>query len=120
MRTPSRVILVCSALAIFAATRLPAQQAAQNEAERLNQWFAARWLEQLAFSPMQKTFLGINDEDNAKIDDLSERGQDAQLAWFRKASAEMQKTFNYSSLTPEAKLSFDIWNYQLERAEAGV
>ena len=120
MRIPSRVILVCSALAMFAATRLPAQQAAQTEAERLNQWFAARWQEQLDFSPMQKTFLGINDEDYGEIDDLSERGQETQLAWVRKASAEMQKTFNYSRLTPEAKLSFDIWNYQLERAEAGV
>ena len=32
----------------------------------------------------------------------------------------MQKTFDSSRLTPEAKLSFDIWNYQLERAEAGA
>ena len=120
MRTLFRVILACSALAVFAPTRLPAQQPAQNETERLNQWFAARWQEQLEFSPIQKTFLGINDEDYGEIDDFSERGQDTQLAWVRKAAAEMQRMFEYSRLTPEAKLSFDIWNYQLERAEAGV
>ena len=105
---------------MFAAPRLPAQQPASNETERLNQWFAAKWQEQLEFSPIQKTFLGINDEDNSEIDDLSERGEDMQLAWTRKATAEMQRMFDYSRLTPEAKLSFDIWNYQLERAEAGV
>ncbi len=120
MRTVFRVILACSALAVFAPTRLPAQQPAQNETERLNQWFAARWQEQLEFSPIQKTFLGINDEDYGEIDDFSERGQDTQLAWVRKAATEMQRMFEYSRLTPEAKLSFDIWNYQLERAEAGV
>ena len=120
MRTLFRVILACSALAVFAPTRLPAQQPAQNETERLNQWFAARWQEQLEFSPIQKTFLGINDEDYGEIDDFSERGQETQLAWVRKAATEMQRMFNYSRLTPEAKLSFDIWNYQLERAEAGV
>ena len=120
MRTLFRVIVACSALAVFAPTRLPAQQPAQNETERLNQWFAARWQEQLEFSPIQKTFLGINDEDYSEIDDFSERGQDTQLAWVRKAATEMQRMFEYSRLTPEAKLSFDIWNYQLERAEAGV
>ena len=120
MRTPSRAILVCAALAVFAATPLLARQAAQSETERLNQWFAARWKEQLDFSPMQKTFLGINDEDYGEIDDLSERGQDAQLAWARKAGAEMQRMFDYSRLTPEGKLSFDIWNYQRERADAGI
>jgi uncharacterized protein (DUF885 family) len=120
MLTASRVLLVGAALAAFASTPLPAQQAAQNETERLNQWFAERWKEQLDFSPIQKTFLGINDEDYGEIDDLSESGQDKQLAWTRKASAEMQKMFDYSRLTPEGRLSFDIWNYQLERAEAGV
>ena len=120
MRTVFRVILACSALAVFAPTRLSAQQPVQNETERLNQWFAARWQEQLEFSPIQKTFLGINDEDYGEIDDFSERGQDTQLAWVRKAATEMQRMFEYSRLTPEAKLSFDIWNYQLERAEAGV
>src|SRR5688572_18411184 len=103
MRTLFRVIVPCSALAVFAPTRLPAQQPAQNETERLNQWFAARWQEQLEFSPIQKTFLGINDEDYGEIDDFSERGQDTQLAWARKAATEMQRMFEYSRLTPEAK-----------------
>ncbi|MBA3298325.1 MAG: DUF885 family protein, partial [Acidobacteria bacterium] len=85
----------------------------------LNEWFAARWKEQLDFSPIQKTFLGQKD-DYARIDDFSERAERAQLAWRRRTTAEMKKTFDYERLTPEAKISYDIWSYELERAERGV
>ena len=96
-----------------------AADAAQTETARLNEWFAARWDEQLDFSPIQKTVLGLKD-DNDRIDDFSEAAQDAQLAWFRRATAEMKSTFDYARLTPEGKTSFDLWVYQLERAERGV
>ena len=96
-----------------------AADAAQAEGTRLNEWFAARWEEQLDFSPIQKTVLGLK-EDNDKIDDFSEAGQDAQLAWYRRATAEMKSMFDYERLTPEGKTSFDIWVYQLERAVPAV
>ncbi len=51
--------------------------------DRLNEWFAARWKEQLEFSPIQKTVLGMK-EDNDKIDDFSESAADEQLAWLRR------------------------------------
>ena len=88
----------------------------RDETARLNEWFKARWSEQLNFSPIQKTVLGLK-EDNDKIDDLSERAGDEQLAWARKATAEMKATFDYARLSPEGKISYDIWSYQLERAE---
>ena len=47
-----------------------AADAAQAETARLNEWFAARWEEQLDFSPIQKTVLGLK-EDNDRIDDFS-------------------------------------------------
>jgi uncharacterized protein (DUF885 family) len=90
--------------------------AARTETARLNEWFAARWKEQLDFSPIQKTVLGMN-EDNDKIDDLSERAADAQLAWSRRATAELKTTFAYEKLSPEGRMSYDIWVYQAERAE---
>jgi uncharacterized protein (DUF885 family) len=91
----------------------------QTEAEtaRINEWFAARWEEQLDFSPIRKTFLGRKDDDYDKIDDLSERAEDEQLAWRRRTTAEMKETFDYARLTPEAKMSYDVWAYELERAE---
>ena len=91
--------------------------AQQSETARLNEWFAARWQEQLNFSPMQKTYLGIKDDAYDEIDDMSERREDEQIAWYRKAMAELKKDFSYDRLTPEAKTSYDIWTYQLERLE---
>ena len=128
MRRLTRTILTCAAAAAaavqFDSARLVARQgsgqaatqAAQSETARLNEWFAARWLEQLNFNPIQKTVLGMKD-DNDKIGDFSEAGADTQLAWLRRATAEMKSKFAYDRLTPEAKMSYDIWVYQAERAE---
>jgi uncharacterized protein (DUF885 family) len=95
------------------------QDAAPTETARLNEWFAGRWQEQLDFSPIQKTIMGLKD-DYDKIDDMSEAAGDAQLAWLRRTTAEMKKTFNYDRLTPEAKTSYDLWVYQLEQAERAL
>ncbi|HEX7082161.1 MAG TPA: DUF885 domain-containing protein [Gammaproteobacteria bacterium] len=105
--------------------RLPAQEtpaAARSErieaeAARLNEWFDARYEELLDFSPMQKTMLGRKDDYDA-IDDFSESAADAQLAWRRDSVADLERSFDYELLTPEAQTSYDIWVYELERAEA--
>ncbi len=95
----------------------PSAEEIQAETERLNQWFAERWEEELDFSPIFKTYLGRGD-DKSKIDDFSEAAEDEQLEWRRAASAQMQETFDYDLLTPEAKMSYDIWLYQLAQDEA--
>lgn len=97
----------------------PTSNAVQAETERLNEWFAARWEEQLDFSPIQKTFLGRKDDYN-KIDDVSEAAEDEQLAWRRRTTAEMQESFDYELLTDEARMSYDVWVYELERAERAL
>lgn len=91
----------------------------QAESERLNAWFDARFEAELAFSPIQQTFLG-RDVDQDKIDDFSIAAQDAQMERARTASAEMQATFEYDKLTAEAKTSWDIAVYQLEQQEAAL
>ena len=89
------------------------------ETDRINEWFEAQFEEQLAFSPMQQTRLGRK-TDNDKIDDMSITARDAQLAWRRASVAEMKATFDYDELTPEAQTSYDLWAYQLARAEAAL
>jgi len=89
------------------------------ESDRVNQWFDAKYEEQLDFSPIQRTFLGEK-KDYDKIDDLSEAGEDAQLQWARAAAAELKSNFDYDKLSLEAKTSYDVWLYQLERAEAAA
>jgi uncharacterized protein (DUF885 family) len=92
-------------------------QTAADETTRINTWFEAKFKEQLAFSPIQQTFLG---QKSGALDDLSLASQDKQLAWQRASAAEMRKSFDYAKLSPEAQTSYDIWLYQLEQAEAAV
>lgn len=106
--------LVC-ALAILPVVG-PSGQAA-DETARINAWFEAKFKEQLALSPIQQTFMG---QKANGIDDMSIAAQDKQLAWQRAAAAEMRKSFDYAKLTPEAQMSYDIWLYQLEQAEAAA
>lgn len=91
----------------------------EAETARLNEWFEARWEEELSFSPIRKTFLGRKD-DYDKLDELSEQAEDEQLAWRRKTVEELKASFDYAKLTPEARTSYDLWVYQLDQAERGL
>ena len=102
-----------------AAQTSESSDAVARETARLQEWFAARWDEQLEFSPIQQTFLGRKD-DYDRIDDMSEAAEDEQLAWRRRTTAELQESFDYDLLSDEAKMSYDIWVYELERAEAAL
>ena len=92
-------------------------QAATDETARINAWFEDKFKQQLAFSPIQQTFLG---QKSGELDDMSIAGQDKVLAWQRAATAEMRKSFDYARLSPEAQTSYDVWVYQLEQAEAAL
>lgn len=90
-----------------------------SESERLNEWFDLRFEEQLMFSPISLTFMGRK-ELYDQVDDLSEAAEDKQLEWQRNTVEEMQREFDYEQLTPEAKISYDIWKYQYENAAKGI
>ena len=90
---------------------------AERESARLNEWLDARYEEQLDFSPLTKTRLGRKD-DYDRIDDLSEAGAEARLAWLRASVVELERDFDREVLTPEAQTSYDLWRYGLERSEA--
>jgi len=111
--------LVALPLAPAIATAEQSSPAAQTETDRINQWFDAKYEEQLKFSPIEQTSIGRK-TDYGLIDDFSEAGADRELAWLRNAVAEMKSRFDYAKLSPEAKTSFDIWLYNLKQAEAGV
>ncbi|MEM9570243.1 MAG: DUF885 domain-containing protein [Pseudomonadota bacterium] len=99
---------------------MPAAPTAEEiaaETERLNAWFEEKFEAEVLESPIQLTFLG-RDERQGEIDDFSEAALDAQLERSRANLAELQANFDYNKLTPDAKISYDIWVYQAERAEA--
>jgi len=82
--------------------------------ERLNQWFADRYAEELVFSPMTLTKLGRKENYN-QIDDFSEVAEEKQLEWRSNTVAELKSEFDYDGLTEDAKTSYDLWVYQYEQ-----
>ncbi|QBY05209.1 DUF885 domain-containing protein [Thalassotalea sp. HSM 43] len=90
-----------------------------SETERLNQWFAAKYEEQLQRSPLWMTMLGRKDKYD-QIDDVSEQAEDIDFAWREQSVKELTASFDYDKLTDEAKISYDIWIYQYEQAKQGM
>jgi uncharacterized protein (DUF885 family) len=89
----------------------------ERESARLNEWFDARYEEQLDFSPLTKTRLGRKD-DYDRVDDFSESAQDIQLEWRRQTVRDLTREFDRAQLTREAQTSYDLWVHALEQAEA--
>ena len=89
----------------------------EDESARLNAWFEEQYEEELAFSPIQQTFLGVT-ENNDQIDNFSLEAQIEQLDWKRDTVAEMRASFDYEQLNADAKISYDLWEYQLAATEA--
>ena len=80
----------------------------------LNDWFDARYEEELQFSPISLTYMGRKDR-NDELDDRSFEGFKAHLAWKQQTVADLDRLFDYDSLSMEEQTSFDIWIYQYER-----
>ncbi|MBT7952488.1 MAG: DUF885 domain-containing protein, partial [Gammaproteobacteria bacterium] len=89
----------------------------KDETAKINEWFDAKFEEQLAFSPIFQSVLGRKTA-YGEIDDLSNEAIDKQLAWQRESVVEMKSKFDRALLSSEAQTSYDIWEYQLKEAEA--
>ncbi|MGD8341003.1 MAG: DUF885 domain-containing protein [Gammaproteobacteria bacterium] len=117
MRRKFALALVLGVLGAPAVVAQPIAGEVLAETERLNDWLDLRFEEALDFSPIQKTQIGRKD-DYDRIDDMSEAAADARFEWQRDTVDELERSFDYELLTPEAQVSYDLWIYQFERAEA--
>ncbi|WP_372626186.1 DUF885 family protein [Arsukibacterium sp.] len=96
------------------------QQAVEvSTTERLNQWFAEKYEQQLQQSPIQMTFMGRKDKYD-QIDDVTLAAEQQQLAWLEQSVTELKANFVYDELDLEAQTSYDVWVYQYEMAKAGA
>ena len=100
-----------------AAAPAATEQVEQSESDQLNAWFEVKFEEELMMSPIGLTFLGRKDRYD-EIDDVSEAAEDEQLDWKRQTVAEMKSEFDRDALTEDAKLSYDLWEYQYDQAAA--
>ena len=88
-----------------------------SETQALNQWLDARNEELLSRHPNRMTWLGRKDRYD-EIDDYSEAAEDEELQWRAATVDELKTKFNYSELSDEARISYDLWIYQYESAKA--
>ena len=103
------------------ATPSPATPASEAdiaaETARFTEWLDVQYSQLIDFSPLTKTFLGIKDADYAKVDDMSLEAASAQLDWRRASVAEMKDSFDPDLLSEDAKISYEMWAYDLMLAE---
>ena len=104
------VLLTVSACTVHDGNPVTSDQTS-SETDRLNAWFETKFEEQLQFSPLTLTSLGRKEKYD-EFDDLSEAAEDRQLAWSAAATAELEREFDYERLSPEARLSYDLWVYE--------
>ena len=102
-------------LVLMVVTALSMQGA--DETARINAWFEAKFKEQLAFSPIQQTFLG---QKSGELDDMSIAAQDKCWRGSAQRPPKCASRSTTRKLSPEAQTSYDVWIYQLEQAEAAV
>jgi len=121
MRNFAAILLASAALTGCSQFGEPAATigCATTQTECINTWFDAKFEELLTFSPMLQTSLGMK-TDYSKIDDMSVEAEQAQLEWWQSTSAEMEANFDYDELSDDAKLSWDMWKFRAEQAEAAA
>lgn len=88
--------------------------ATEQQTITLNDFFDARYEEELQFSPISLSYMGRKDR-NDELDDQSFEGFQTHLAWKQQTVEDLGRLFNYDSLSMEEQTSFDIWTYQYER-----
>ncbi len=83
------------------------------ESQRLNAWFKSRYEEQLARSPMSRTYLGMT-EGMDKLDDISQTAIDEERALAQTWLNELRQEFDIDRLDPQSRLSFRLFEVDIE------
>ncbi len=110
------VVLLLSLALIPAVTRAGGQPGARDTA--VTAFFAEYDAAQLARSPQTKAYRGIRDGDYGKLDDLSEAAQERAFQADMAALARMKQQFRPDTLSAESRLSYQLFEKQMERTRA--
>ena len=103
-------------LLLLACRETPEPVADQKQA--LNDWFEAKFEEELQMSPLRLTVMGRK-ELYDQLDDLSLEAEEKHLAWKEASVQELRDKFDYGSLDESDKTSYDLWVYQYEQEKEG-
>ncbi len=83
------------------------------ESQRLNDWFTARYEEQLARSPMTRTYRGMDDGKD-QLDDNSQMAIDEEATLARSWLDEMRREFDVDRLDPQTRLSYRLFEANID------
>jgi uncharacterized protein (DUF885 family) len=89
---------------------------ATSEDARLTTFLDSQFAEELTRKPQLATRLGSK-EGQDRLNDISDSAERRMLEWRRGSVAKMRAAFDRMKLSPEAKVNYDIWALELDRAE---
>ncbi len=95
----------------------PKADRVQIQSKEINDWFEARYQEDLASSPMTQTYLGMK-QGLDKLDDVSQAALDQDYALGQKNVADMRAKFNIDNLDRQGKISYHLFEYQADVSSA--
>ena len=93
----------------------PSSVATTNQDTRLTAFLDAEFSEYLKQQPQVATRLGIQ-EGGDRWNDISDKAASHQVKWRNASVDRMKEKFNRNALSPEARVNFDIWALEAERA----
>ena len=85
----------------------------KQQSEALNDWFDARYKEELARSPQTQTYLGLG-TDKDKLDDISAMAIEEEAAIRKTWLNEMRRNFDIDRLDAQTRLSYRLYEYEAE------
>ncbi|MEP1229156.1 MAG: DUF885 domain-containing protein [Litorimonas sp.] len=117
MRKTSLLIMFCLAAPLSLQACAPKQQDREtlvaSESAQLNAWFEQRFEETLSRSPMSQTSLGHKTQYD-KLDDISQLALDETATLQQVWLDEMRRDFDIDRLDPQTKLSFKLFEFDIE------
>jgi uncharacterized protein (DUF885 family) len=123
MKAITGVTMALLVLAACAVEQQPAKRPAPDPVARasadLTTYLDAEYQEELADSPEEMTRQGIKTR-YGELDDRSDAAADRRLAWRRQSVNDMKAKFTPAMLSEDAKLSYEIWELELKRAEVSA
>ncbi len=90
----------------------------RESTERFNAWLESRFDGWIARSPMQQGYLGLRINLD-RWDDISQSRYAEDLERARKELVDLRENFSPSSLTPNAQLSYQLYEFELEQRIVG-
>ena len=85
----------------------------ETQSQALNDWFQARYEDELARSPMTQTYLGIKDNQD-KLDDASQLADDESAALSKAWLEDMRRQFDVDRLDKQTALSYRLYEFATE------